>query len=723
MQQRVYLIIAALLLVITPAMASALELAKAGVTRYHIATTAQSAPAIDTAVQALAVTLDDVTGAEFAVQNASPAIRLQDADKKLAGGPQAFRIARDGEDIVITGNSPQALLYGSYRLLEDYAGVHWFTPGEASFKQQPTLDVQIQDRTYAPRFAYREVFYRHSDAREFAAHNRLNGRFGHRRQQRLGDDLGGDTTVRQVDIFKLVPPEKYGKSHPEYYGGGQLRFANPQVRQIAAQRLQTMINSWQNKPDYILIAHADRETYHRGGADAALIEKHNAPGAAYLQFVREIAGQIKQPGTRILAQAYLWSRKPAENMPVLPDNMGVMLSGIERDFSKPMDAPVNQGFLQDLDGWAQLTQHIVVWDYITNFAGYIQPYPNLQTLAANMRLLAERDAVEGVFAQGAYNSLGAEFAELRTWMLAKLLWDPEREPKALIETFVNGYYGPAAPYIADYIQALEAAADRWSGKLEDKAQPDAGYLYAKFLQRADKLLAQAEMAVQGQPGYLAHVQDLRLSVDYAVLSNRGRLQDAQWINAEERLSRLERYMQQAEVTAYREGGGADPESLLQALAVDRSGSSTPDACADVPKADCVVVEDQSLRLVGGGAKLTPDSAAADGGAATMPGDNTVWGMQLPLVDLLPAQGDWQIKVRARVETTGSGGGTGLQLGLHPGANHSYKTSQMAGPKYQTITLPGTYKQGDADYLWLAPAGNKAVKRILIDRIIAVPAAS
>ena len=53
--------------------------------------------------------------------------------------------------------------------------------------------------------------------------------------------------------------------------------------------------------------------------------------------------------------------------------------------------------------------------------------PQLSVLAPNLRLFVTHN-VRGVFEQGAYQSWGSEMAELRAWMLAKLLWNPLLDP-------------------------------------------------------------------------------------------------------------------------------------------------------------------------------------------------------------------------------------------------------------------------------------------------------
>ena len=97
------------------------------------------------------------------------------------------------------------------------------------------------------------------------------------------------------------------------------------------------------------------------------------------------------------------------------------------------------------------------------------PHPNLRVLGPNVKFFADHN-VKGIFEQGAYGPDGAEMAELRAWVLAKLLWDPSRDGEALTNEFIDGYYGPAAPHIKAYLKvthdAVEASGD-WLGCFEE----------------------------------------------------------------------------------------------------------------------------------------------------------------------------------------------------------------------------------------------------------------
>jgi alpha-glucuronidase len=81
----------------------------------------------------------------------------------------------------------------------------------------------------------------------------------------------------------------------------------------------------------------------------------------------------------------------------------------------------------------------------------VAPFPNLRTLGPNVRWFADA-GVRHVFLQG--NGKRTEFAELRCYVLAKLAWDPGIDVEALIDEFLAGFYGDAAPHLRAYIDLL-----------------------------------------------------------------------------------------------------------------------------------------------------------------------------------------------------------------------------------------------------------------------------
>ena len=76
-------------------------------------------------------------------------------------------------------------------------------------------------------------------------------------------------------------------------------------------------------------------------------------------------------------------------------------------------------------------------------------------LAPNIRAFRDNKAI-GVFEEAEYQSLGAEFEEMKSWVVNQLLWNPEQDVDSLVSIFINGFYGKAAPHVMDYYRLCQS---------------------------------------------------------------------------------------------------------------------------------------------------------------------------------------------------------------------------------------------------------------------------
>ena len=118
---------------------------------------------------------------------------------------------------------------------------------------------------------------------------------------------------------------------------------------------------------------------------------------------------------------------------------------------------------------------------------------------------------------GAYQAGGAEFAELRAWVLAKLLWNPNQNGSQLVEEFAHGYYGPAAEHILAYLNTTHNAVEASNTTLGLYTPPEVNFLTLKTLSKCWRHIMAAEKSVHNQPDYLPRVQHCRHSILYVVI--------------------------------------------------------------------------------------------------------------------------------------------------------------------------------------------------------------
>ena len=250
---------------------------------------------------------------------------------------------------------------------------------------------------------------------------------------------------------------------------------------------------------------------------AAIEQEEGSPAGLMLRFVNAVAADIEQefPNVAIDTLAYQYTRKPPKITKPRP-NVIVRLCSIECSFSAPLSNERNKEFRDDIIGWSKICNRLYIWDYTTNFRHHIMPHPNLRVLGPNVKFFVEHN-VKGIFEQGAYTTNGAEMAELRAWVLAKLLWDPTRDSQALIDECIAGYYGAAGPRIKEYLNiihdAVEASGD-WLGCFSKETEK---FLSFETLQKGWTQLKAAEAAAADDPDLRFRVQAAQLPVMFTFM--------------------------------------------------------------------------------------------------------------------------------------------------------------------------------------------------------------
>ncbi len=536
------------LLAVNALAAAQISLAEGGTAQAIVTVAADATPAEKHAADELAYFLGEVTGAKFEVATtAKPgqahllvgpgAAQLADASFSTEGlGPEGFILRKAGRDLILAGGRPRGTLYAVYTFLEDHVGCRWWTSKVSTIPKKPTLTIDKLDVRVVPRLEYRESFWYdalHGDPDghkgDWAARNKCNGH-----SCELDEPRGG----RQIyegfvhTFYPLIPPEKYFKDHPDWFAelNGQRSAANTQLcltnDAMRAELIKNLKERLRKNPQATIASVSQNDCFNpcQCAKCAAIDKEEGSPSGSLLRFVNTVAEEIEQefPQVAIDTLAYQYTRKPPAKTRPRP-NVIVRLCSIECSFSKPLDDDRNKAFRDDLLGWSQICNRLYIWDYTTNFAHYILPHPNLRVLGPNIRFFADH-GVKGVFEQGAYQSYGSEMEELREWVLAKLLWDPSLDPEKLVNEFLDGYYGPAAPPIREYLKLTHDAVDASGDKLTCYYPPDAKFLSLATLTQAARLFNVAETAAKAGDDNFAATQsrapgapDLSLRVETAQL--------------------------------------------------------------------------------------------------------------------------------------------------------------------------------------------------------------
>ena len=391
---------------------------------------------------------------------------LGDADL----GEEGFRIEVEKERLSIAGGRPRGALYGVYQFLEDCLGVRFLTCDHTHVPEKRTESIRCGTCCYAPPLSFRWSFYRENAERpEFAARLRVNTVSD---EERLGGKTGQNLINHSVHM--LVPFEKYGEQHPEYYalvdgerdantrgGGPQLCVTNSEVVEIAAAAAIEYLNA---RPELqnISVSQADTDRYCRCQVCEEVNQREGTPMGSQLEFVNAVAERIEKvhPQVKVGTLAYWYTRKAPKS--IRPRrNIQIQLCSIECCTLHPIDdsgCAKNQEFCRDMEEWSAICDDIWIWNYNTNFRSYDLPFPNLRSIDANVKYFLRNNA-KGVFMQANGNGLTGELCDLRNYVIGRMLWDADADGRELCREFVELHYREAAEPIREYLEMLHDNAE------------------------------------------------------------------------------------------------------------------------------------------------------------------------------------------------------------------------------------------------------------------------
>jgi hypothetical protein len=172
---------------------------------------------------------------------------------------------------------------------------------------------------------------------------------------------------------------------------------------------------------------------------------------------------------------------------------------------------------QTIAGWSKIHNRIYIWDYNANFAHYLAPMPNVDVMASNIRFWVKNRA-EGVMLEGG-NAGPSEGDEMKSWVTSKLLWDPSRDERALVQDFIWGHYGPAAQALAEYEALLNSLRQTHASEMASPAggiyyRMDVPFYTKVFIYKATSIFARAKQSAGGDEQILRRVERAELPILY-----------------------------------------------------------------------------------------------------------------------------------------------------------------------------------------------------------------
>jgi hypothetical protein len=505
---------------------------------------------------------------EITTQDTGPAVQIW---RDPALGKEGYRVAIDGDDLILAGGTGRGTMNAVYALLEEDLGCRFYTKDSIKLPVSKSLVVQPVPRSYIPQLQQRDPYYSVAFDAAWSVRNRTNAG-----RALVSETYGGHIDFGGLFLHThraLMPPAIYleQEHHPEYYSLGksgerykeQLCSTHPEVAKIIISNVLKTLKESPHTEIVSVSKNDNTEVCHCERCSSLRAAEGDSEIACQLALVNAVAKAVEQefPDVVISTLAYEETLQPPKTIRPRKNVAIQLCNGYAGGCSHPF-TPAEQCKVADaVTSWSNCHDQIYVLDYAVNFHHYFAPMPNLDVIASNIRFWVKNRA-KGVMILGGYEG-PSESDELRAWVMSKLLWDPSRDEKELVQDFIFGHYGSAAPEIAAYwelqddLRATQAAAMA-SPKGGIYFSIDAPFITEEFLAQAAVIFARAKRLAADNAEVLRRVERAELPILYVKLARGQVTTGPDYIDI---LARFERHARGEGVTTLREGA-ADFESTL-----------------------------------------------------------------------------------------------------------------------------------------------------------------
>ena len=547
MKKSLFALIAVCLLA---AEAAELRLSKAGQTDYVIAGDKSSM-----AVRELQLHLKKITGATFPICDEAklpagkPVIYVGETAFAKKHGldfakmkPDEWMYQTVGQDLIIGGHAHHGDLYAVAELLEHEFGCRWYNFNAEKIPVNPDLTLKECKRGGVPVFLSRQIV----DGVGSNGYSSVKANLMFRRYDKLNkgnlDDTVYDASSKYFinchNIYYLVPPSKYYKTHPEYYTmdndgkrvhgneksrtNGSLCMSNPEVARVAAEHMIKFIGMDRERlpkgqwPLLYTIGELDATNYICYCPECSKITKKQGNFGLFLLFVNRLARQVAEQYPDVIFKIGMGQTRGNYNECWKAEKNVYYYfnpSFTRNDCFRPVTHPVNQDTKERLDGWLKTGKSLGIWDY-WNMAFKKSRYfkvPRIDTMvdaiAPNYRYYAKH-GLRSAFIESEYCYYWHPtcFHPLESWVGRKILEDPERDPEKLIADFMAGYFGPAVGPMTEYLNLVRKSVAEEKSKMVALNYVSRSYQNAAFFRKCYDLLHKALKCVPEKSEYAARIR-------------------------------------------------------------------------------------------------------------------------------------------------------------------------------------------------------------------------
>lgn len=435
----------------------------------------------------------------FSLGNTEQYLRkTKKCDLSKIGNDDGFVLDSEGENVYIVGLTDRGVLYGVIEYLERFLNIRFFTSDCEAVPVVERLPLP-KDYSYTPPFRMRTYIIGdvYDDTRKEGYVTPKIDQLvkTHTRDvfTEIDDKHGGKIEVYGRNISHnfhcYVPYEKYGATHPEFYreitvngekthtiditngilpDGTIDESVEESVVKIAVEEMKKDVLAYPDVKVFLLTQEdgdeyfdddnnrAQEAKYKRSGM---LIRFCNAVVRALNEWsAKELNGRVIKLGTFAYSYAQYAPVKnengkiePLDETVIADDNLIIQLAIFANGSYSYFDERQDERVKNILKEWKRVGKQFWFWGYDIDFSNYLSYYDSFKHVKENVIGFINY-GIDYLCINAAYDTEYCWQNNMRGYMYHRLMWNPDLDENALMEDYIEHYYGAAADSVREFMR-------------------------------------------------------------------------------------------------------------------------------------------------------------------------------------------------------------------------------------------------------------------------------
>lgn len=436
-----------------------------------------------------------------------------------------------GKNVYLYGGSGRGLMHGVYSLLEEDLGCRWYSTSSIDTPTMDAFSTSLVSRKFVPVLELRDPYILKMFDSNWSLRNKTNTPHA-----RIPMSWGGSIRYHHMGhtYASYFPTEQYFAEHPEYYAlvngkrqPSQLCHTNEDVIRLSIEKTCKI---FRDNPDVTITGVGPNDG--RGFCDCPeckkLDDENGGRAGSFFYHVNRIADGVKKefPNNHLISLAYLDYATPPTQLKVDPYIIIQLCTDSHAWKYQFCNIWESEDFQKMIKAWHAVNAKIFIWDYTTDYVHYPVPMANWPVVADNTRFNIKNGAT-GIM----YECESSANDEMRGWVWAKQLWNPDLDTKTLLKDFVFGYYKESAEPLWDYEMMMWDFWEKWHkvphqcgvpsdnpilNNLHCSYAPDGPMFTPDFMTKMRECFTKAESLAQSED-ILARVKKAKIALLYLEL--------------------------------------------------------------------------------------------------------------------------------------------------------------------------------------------------------------